>query len=446
MVAAFFAVAGASAAFTQTLARPGLVGSGLNTDPWWKAAVFFDIRSLGGDYPGFKAITARLDAIQNLGVDALIVPMPKLPAQPSPLAADRPPGPNETAAPAPEAAIDDFDELVHEASRRNLRVLLNIAPYDPSGEAFTLTSAARFWLSHGIAGFRLVSPQGASPQDSQTMLQQLRAITNSAIGQRIVIASYDPGQPAAAPAENTVIRRAASSRGPAVPMGGPQLLVDGRIGLAGPPEAAKLRPLILQTLGQSNLMLDFRPAPGPPETASAAKAMATMLLATHAAGTIDSNQLPGLAPTIQAPDQDASGGPSPAKPFANAAAARPAAPAPRSLTVSAWYRELTALHHGNPAVRNGSETFLDFDAQNALVWVVRPGSGTGQSALNPPIVVACNLSAQPIRLSLTEPLKNLNLRGSFLRTVLRSDDGMGAQDLNSVVLPAYGVYIGELRR
>jgi alpha-glucosidase len=63
----------------------------------------------------------------------------------------------------------------------------------------------------------------------------------------------------------------------------------------------------------------------------------------------------------------------------------------------------------------------------------------------PPIVVLCNWSSSPVHLSLTAEIKKLNLRGFFLRAVLRSDTGMGAQDVDAVTLPPFGSYIGELR-
>jgi len=125
---------------------------------------------------------------------------------------------------------------------------------------------------------------------------------------------------------------------------------------------------------------------------------------------------------------------------ADAALTQPAGSAPALLD---WYRKLIALHHGNATLRYGSVATLDFDAQNALVWVIRPPANASSA---PPIVVACNLSSAPVQLSLTAPLKSLNLRGWFLRTLLRTDDAMGAQDLNSVAVPPFGVYIGELRR
>ena len=130
----------------------------------------------------------------------------------------------------------------------------------------------------------------------------------------------------------------------------------------------------------------------------------------------------------------------PAKPHpATAQAAKPVVE--DSLTT--WYKKLAALHHDNTALRFGSKTFLDFDGQDALVWVNRP---TMPSLQNPPVVVVCNLSSSSVQLSLTGSLTKLNLHGFFLRTLLRSDNGMGAQDIDAVSLPPYSVYIGELRR
>lgn len=42
-------------------------------------------------------------------------------------------------------------------------------------------------------------------------------------------------------------------------------------------------------------------------------------------------------------------------------------------------------------------------------------------------------------------MQKLHLKGSFLRTVLRSDTGMGPMTLDSMTIPPFGVYIGELR-
>ncbi len=108
-----------------------------------------------------------------------------------------------------------------------------------------------------------------------------------------------------------------------------------------------------------------------------------------------------------------------------------------------WYRQLIELRHGHDALLTGTQTMLDEDSHNALVWVRQSKSA---SLRNPPILIACNLSAQPVTLALKPQLQRLNLRGTFLRTVLRSDDAMGPQDLNAVTLPPFGIYIGELQR
>jgi hypothetical protein len=129
----------------------------------------------------------------------------------------------------------------------------------------------------------------------------------------------------------------------------------------------------------------------------------------------------------------------PAKPHpAVAATPRPAPTDP----LTKWYQQLADLRATNGVLRTGTKTLLDFDAQNTLVWVSRPAK---ESITARPIVVACNLSSSPVQLSLTAAMKSLNLRGFFLRTLLRTDQAMGAQDLNSVSVPPCSVYIGELR-
>jgi hypothetical protein len=185
--------------------------------------------------------------------------------------------------------------------------------------------------------------------------------------------------------------------------------------------------LLAQSLATPNLLLDFHPPatpPGSPDPYPAlARAMAAILLTTHSAALIDA------APILQS---------QPALPSATPLAAVPPAP-----TLADWYSKLSALHHGNATVRYGSVTTLNFDTQNALVWVIRPASNSG---LAPPVVVACNLSSSPLQLSLTSAIHSLNLRGSYLLTLLRTDQAMGAQDLGSVTLPPFAVYIGELHR
>jgi alpha-glucosidase len=432
-------------AAAQTLARPGLAGSGLNNDPWWRQAVFYQVSSSPANPPGgspaeqlqlqqsadYKSIAARLDALHSLGVDALVVPMPPLPASL-----------------APDPALDDFDELIHQASRRGIRVLVVLsAPSVPSD----LAPTARFWLSRGVAGFRLVTPPSASPQDSQSIVQALRRITSSAVGQRIVLADLNLAAsptPLASPASRQPSRTASTRRanrpGDAL---NAQLLIDPQLSQLDLPDAENIRPLLAKSLLTLNILLDFYPPASPPNEPdpypALARALATILLTTHSAALIEAG--PGLVLQPDAPPAPESAPPpAPARTLAvNRPAVTPRPAAPPAPTLADWTSKLSALHHGNATVRYGSVTVLDFDAQNALVWVIRPATNSG---LAPPVVVACNLSSSPLRLSLTSAIHSLNLRGSFLLTLLRSDQAMGPQDLDSVALPPFAVYIGELHR
>jgi hypothetical protein len=394
-------------ASAQTLARPGWNGSGFNADPWWKHAIFYQLGAQSAD-----GIISKLNALQSLGVDALLLPAPA-----QGLAAD--------------SDSEAFDDLILQASARNLRVLLTLQASSANAD---LAATARFWLSRGVSGFRVVTPPG---QDSQAIVQALRKATSSAVGGRIVIADFDPSASSAAPvatphllSRNSKAKSSASLGDPA----GAQLLIDSRLSSIQPLNAANLRPLLAQSLLQPNLLLDFSPPAAPnPSSSELARVIATIQLTTHPAALIDASQQLAL---------QAGEPPTPA-----VTAAKPLAPpqsaASPAAALSDWVRQLDTLHRGNATLRYGSIALLNFDAQNVLVWVARPVPGAGLAA---PVVVACNLSSSPARLSLTAAIKGLGLHGWFLRTLLRSDRAMGAQDLDSVAVPPFGVYIGELRR
>jgi hypothetical protein len=369
----------ACTASAQTLARPGWNGSGFNADPWWKHAIFYQL-----DPQPAKEIVGKLDALQSLGIDALLLP-------------------------AQDATASDseaFDELIRQASRRNLRVLLTLQASSANAD---LAATARLWLSRGASGFRVVTPPG---QDNQAIVQALRKLTSSAVGGRIVIADFN------------------ASASPVVA----QLQIDSRLSSIQPFNAAALRPLLAQSLLQPNLLLDFTPTAAPPNApvSALARVIATIQLTTHPAALIGADPQLVLQPEPPAPDATA------AKPLAT-----PQPAAAPTATLADWVRQLDALHRGNATLRYGSVTMLNFDAQNMLVWVSRPAPGAGLAA---PVVVVCNLSSSSAKLSLTAAIKSLGLHGWFLRTLLRSDQAMGAQDLDSVAVPPFGVYIGELHR
>jgi glycosidase len=126
------------------------------------------------------------------------------------------------------------------------------------------------------------------------------------------------------------------------------------------------------------------------------------------------------------------------QPAAMSVAAGDASPA----SLLNWYRQLSAMTHSNRTLSSGAITVLNHDEQNVLAWVRRPAS---VSPSTPAIVVVENLSGQPVTLSLKADTQRLRLKGSFLRTLLRSDTGMGAMHLEGMTLAPYTVFIGELR-
>jgi hypothetical protein len=107
-----------------------------------------------------------------------------------------------------------------------------------------------------------------------------------------------------------------------------------------------------------------------------------------------------------------------------------------------WYHDVGVLQHSNATVRTGVNEMLNHDAEGVVAWVRRPEA---VSYHTPAVVFLCNMTDKPVTLSLVADMQGLRLKGSFLRTLLRSDAGMGAMSLDAVKLAPYGVYIGELK-
>src|ERR1700733_1687044 len=96
----------------QTLARPGWVGSGISTDVWWKHPVVYQVNPVnfsptGGS--GLHGVAQHLDYIRSLGADGLLLTT----LQPDAAHA-------QTIDPS-FGTLDDLDDLIHEASRQNIR-------------------------------------------------------------------------------------------------------------------------------------------------------------------------------------------------------------------------------------------------------------------------------------------------------------------------------------
>ena len=446
----------------QQLAHPNWVGNNISNDPWWQHAVIYRVDLSPASGVDFKYLSARVNAMRSVGIDALLLPAPAIPASAAAeAAAAAVTATAQTAAP-PQAAtteIDQLDDLVRAASARGIRVLLTL---DGSPSTTDLSGVARFWLARGIAGFYVTAPSGSNPAEMQATVQLLRRIAGSVVGQRIVISSSDFAESESGGSFSTPTplgRRSSAAARVARTDAAPQLELDTQMSHLATLDAAALRRGLADTMGQPNLLLDFDLAAQlSVATTSAAKGLseitATLALLTHPSSMIESSVklvLDPAAPAVDVADDDqpkpapARSDPNvylPFKPYVPPGKKAQAQAAPKDALTS-WYKQLASLHHGSGALRAGSQNFLDFDAQNVLVWVARPVAVTNVS---PAVVVACNLSASPATIALRTPLEGLGLHGNYLRTLLRSDRALGPQDLNSVVLPPYSVYIGEVRR
>jgi alpha-glucosidase len=435
--------------FAQVLAKPGWKATGLTAESWWPHAIFYEVTAAPADVD-FKAITVRLDALKSLGIDVLILPAPALPA----------PGSNVVM-----PNLDDLDNLLLQASSHGIRVLLTI---QATPAASDLSGLARFWLNRGVAGLHIATPSGTSPGQTQAILQNVRKLTSGVLGERIIVSDAGLSTPDTATSEQSSRRSsrwAISSHGPQSSSGsGTQFQIDARASSSATLDAASLRALLSQTISRPNLLFDIS-APSassnsPDSRPPLAYAVGAIALIAHPAALIDSAANLTLEPTPERQEvAEETLKPPPPSPSPSSGTYLPYVPyvpppkpqkleTPQAIAIpvdplTLWYQKLAALHHDNATLRSGNKVFLDFDARNALVWVSRPTAGAG---LKLPVFAICNLSSSPIQISLSAAVKSLDLHGLFLRTLLRADPGMGAQDLNSVNVPAFGVYVGELRR
>ena len=183
--------AGLPCARAQVLAQKNWAGSGVTIEVWWRRAVYYRIDpgkfqdSTGNGKGDLAGITQRLDYLQSLGVDALVLQT----------------APNGTKAALLPTAENSaaFDALVRDAIGRHLRVLVELgAPASQQADA-QYVQTARAWLNQGAAGL-YIPTQALQKVDGAghiaLLLQQLRALTNSFPGDRVLLAD--------APAEQDV--------------------------------------------------------------------------------------------------------------------------------------------------------------------------------------------------------------------------------------------------
>lgn len=99
-----------------------------------------------------------------------------------------------------------------------------------------------------------------------------------------------------------------------------------------------------------------------------------------------------------------------------------------------WHKRLIALRRAYPALRDGDTRLMAIDDPHILAW---ERSAPGHA----PVLVACNISAEPQTLHLAR-----GEAAGRARVLLASADGAPTADVSALALAPYGVFIGELAR
>jgi alpha-glucosidase len=429
LIAAWFGVAAASG---QTLARPGWVGSGMTLQSWWTHAVLYEIdphafaSSTGASMGDLRGVTAHLEYIRSLGVDAITLTRfsPDAATQKDPVARYQSVDPIL-------GTLGDLEDLVRETSRDGMRLVIELDPQQLADPA-ALTTVARFWLTRGVGGIALRAiPNVPDAPQRSAQIQALRALIKTFAGHRILIDEALPGSPAASSGQSGDLTLNSTLAG--VASFDPSVV---RTAIQNLEEVSKNDTTLAATDGPA-----LQRSAGRYDDPASAKVLATLLLATRANAQLYFGQELGLTGDVSLIPWGTPADPAAKHPKPPPTGPEVAAEEADSASLLNWYRRLIDLHHSNATLHSGTIDLLNHDDQETIVWISKRGVA---SFRNPPIIALCNLSAKPVTLSLTEDMKGMKLRGNFLRTILRSDTGMGGMSLDKITLEPYGVYIGEL--
>jgi alpha-glucosidase len=101
-----------------------------------------------------------------------------------------------------------------------------------------------------------------------------------------------------------------------------------------------------------------------------------------------------------------------------------------------WYKQLIELRHSQPSLSDGNNVMLNTTDNNVLSWL-RQASG------KPAVLVSCNFTAQPQKVSID--LTGVGLGGRSARTLMKTPGSSDPPSLKEINLPPFGVYIGEVQ-
>ncbi len=431
--------------------------------------------SKGDGFGDLEGIVKRLDYLESLGVDAIVL-------SPFQLEAGFGQGKGQPPFDPRYGSEDDLSQLVQAASRHKIRLFVDL-PLTSAQTTQETANSARFWLSRGIAGLRLTDSEGEPHAENSAAsapspltgaqladrLKALRALCAGYAGQRVLLWDLAEPMPAATVVTRYVHHRAVHTTVPAVE--GAQLAVDRRLLTMQHLNVEQLREAI-QPQQTGSAAAAAAPVPVPLSDASdharsfdrlgdgrhdlaLARLLATALLAGRGSPLLYFGQELGMASTTapSAPmqwggDSGFTAGVPWIEAGPNAATANVALEDADADSLLNWYRRLSALRHASAALRSGTLDVVAATDPDVVAWVRRPQAGSSDAA----VLVVCNLADHPQVASLGTDLRRLNVpAGSvMLHTLATSamavatDAPLGTMSVNHIELAPFGVYIGEL--
>jgi alpha-glucosidase len=101
-----------------------------------------------------------------------------------------------------------------------------------------------------------------------------------------------------------------------------------------------------------------------------------------------------------------------------------------------WYKQLIHLRRDNLALHSGTLTMLNTTDTKVLSWMRQmPGQ--------PAVVVACNFTAEPQKVSFD--LSQQGVTSKQTKTLMKTPGSSDPASLDAVSLPPFGVYIGQVQ-
>jgi alpha-glucosidase len=552
--------------------RKGVSATGAqNEDPWWKHAVIYEIyprsfQDSNGDGIGdLNGITSRLDYLKTLGVDAIWM----TPIYPSPQVDFGYDISNYEAIDPQYGTMADFDRLVAEARKRDIRVIMDMVlnhtsdkhpwfiqsqssttnakrnwyvwedgkgpgkppnnwqsvfghsawQYSPKTDQYyyhkfyvqqpdlnwrnsqvekAMFGAVRFWLNKGVAGYRLdavptlfedqsLKDEAVLPgtnaygdpnldgsltenlPEVHQVMRDLREVTNAFPGNRVLIGeTYLPNV--------QELQKWYGANHDEL-----QLPMDMQVGFINKLDAnlfrqrinevehdiAENQPLLVFD-NHDNPRIDARYGDGK-HNLDIERMLATILFGTRSTALMYYGDEIGMKTTPPARVEDVKdpigklGWPaekgrdgertpmqwdgSPEAGFTKSST--PWLPVPDSFkTVNVaeevhdtdsllnWYKQLIQLRRDNPALHSGKLIMLNDTDANVLSWM-RQAQG------HPAVVVACNFTASPQKISLDLAKQGIN--GKLAKTLIKTPGSSDPSSLDAIQLPPFGVYMGQLQ-